>query len=393
MIVEFEKAVQNVPAVDWDRCAGQSNPFVSHAFLSALESCRCVGRQTGWLPFPGVLRESTGGRILAVCPSYIKLNSKGEYMFDYHWAEAYHRMGPPGSSYYPKLQVAVPFTPVPGPRLLVDESLEPSLQESARVALLSALKGISQKLEFSSVHITFCEPEEGSLAQSQSDFLGRVGEQYHWFNDEYETFDDFLKSLTSRKRKNIRRERAKAQAHPLNIRTIHGDEVSPQQLERFFRMYQTTSLSKWGQPYLNLDFFRTLAKTLGNKLVLFLVQSQADQQWVAGAWNLRGSNTLFGRNWGCLQHFDCLHFEVCYYRAIEYAIEHRLEKVEAGAQGMHKIQRGYRPRPVHSVHHIESESFRAAIADYLESERLDIEHRIEALKRLEPFKQSSQAGS
>jgi len=376
----FAESVGSIDAPDWDRCAGSKNPCVSHAFLAALEDSGCVGEASGWLPSPALLR-SQKGELLAAAPSYIKLHSQGEYIFDYHWADAYHRFHPK-DSYYPKLQVAVPFSPVPGPRLLVSPGTH--LKE-ARLALLTGLQEHVLSRELSSVHMTFCREEEALIAHSESDYLLRTGEQYHWFNDGYNSFEDFLSALTSRKRKNIRKERAKAHSHGLTLRTIRGDELSDFQCLSFYRLYENTCLRKWGSPYLNLDFFRLLAKRLGPKLVVMLAQD-GEGRYVAGAWNLQGEDTLFGRNWGSFQHYDMLHFEVCYYRAIEYAIDQGLAKVEAGAQGTHKIQRGYRPRAVYSAHYLRSPEFARAVEEYLHSERQETDYRLRALTRLEPFK-------
>ena len=392
--LEFGASILEVPAQDWDRVAGSKNPFLSHAFLAALENCGCVGPEAGWLPFPGLLRRVSDGRLIGACPSYIKLNSKGEYMFDYHWAEAYQSFHPEQASYYPKLQVAVPFSPVTGSRILL-ESIPESRKQELRTFILRGLVDKTEELEFSSLHITFCEREERESAAAVGPYLERVGEQYHWFNEAYDSFDDFLATLTSRKRKNIRKERQKANSHPVSIHTFHGHEMTEELLVAFFAMYENTCLRKWGQPYLNLAFFRELAENLGSRLVIFMVRTEPEKSWVAGAWNLRGEDTLFGRNWGCLEHYDLLHFEVCYYRAIEYAIDKGLARVEAGAQGMHKIQRGYRPRFVHSAHHIVSAPFRDAIAQYLRSEIQETEWRVEALTHREPFKvkQNSESNS
>lgn len=384
MFVEFLTSVKEVSAADWDRCAGDENPFVSHAFLSALETSGVVGPDSGWYPAPAVLRVSASDPILAVVPSYLKGNSKGEYIFDYHWAEAYHQRYP-GSSYYPKLQVAIPYTPVPGPRLLVDAGLPAEQQRALRRALLQGLFTYTEQNAFSSCHLTFGTHQEQQEA-AQLGFLPRLGEQYHWFNESYQSFDDYLSTLTSRKRKAIRRERERANLHPLTICTVSGESISEAELLRFYRCYQKTCFEKWGDPYLNLDFFQTLSAGLRDKLVYFLVKRDSDGEVVAGAWNLRGRNALFGRNWGCTEHYDLLHFEVCYYRAIEYAIQHGLQRVEAGAQGMHKIQRGYRPRPVYSAHYIVNPEFRRAIAQYLSQERAETRFRLEALQDLQPFK-------
>lgn len=377
--VEFAGSVREVKREDWNACAGDLNPFVSHQFLCALEESKCVGPGTGWLPQPLILKDARGC-VRAVAPCYLKLHSKGEYIFDYHWADAYHRLV--GEDYYPKLQVAVPFTPVPGPRLLLHRETSP--QEAGEL-ILAALSERCREGGYSSVHLTFCQEQEWRMGTAEG-YLPRLGEQYHWFNEGYGTFDDFLSRLTSRKRKTIRRERRIANSHPLKIETLHGDELSERQLVWLFRMYENTCLRKWGRPYLNLDFFRRIAETMPRRLVVVLVGDLSGKP-VAAAWNLRGQEALFGRNWGCLEHFDMLHFEVCYYRALDYAIEQGLSRVEAGAQGTHKIQRGYRPRQVYSLHHLESESFRRAIEQYLQSERLETNYRLEALSTLEPFKQ------
>lgn len=390
MILEFHTSVGEVSASDWNRCAGSLNPFVSHEFLSTLEDSGCVGQETGWIPKPALLRAHSQGPILAVAPCYLKLHSQGEYIFDYHWADAYHRLFPEERSYYPKLQVAVPFTPVPGPRILVDPALTTAQQQETRLALLCGLRQATNQLELSSVHITFCQEEECRVASTEAHYLSRLGEQYHWFNEGYSQFGDFLESLTSRKRKTIKRERLKANQHPLDILTIHGSELTSKQCLAFFRMYQQTSLRKWGEPYLNLQFFQLLAQRMAERFVLFLVQRKDNKRLVAGAWNLRGEEALFGRNWGCLEDYDLLHFEVCYYRAIEYAIGHGLQRVEAGAQGTHKIQRGYRPRPVYSAHYLESVPFRTAIANYLREEKRETQYRLQALSDFEPFKSTAE---
>lgn len=386
-MLEFAESVSSLPQDQWNACAGVDNPFVSHEFLSALELSGCVGEGTGWFPRPLVARDANG-RIIGAVPCYLKLHSQGEYIFDYHWADAYHRLMPPGSNYYPKLQVAVPFTPVPGPRLL----LHPDVDEALRTELFRSLIQRMSEENCSSVHITFCSQKEYLDGQTL-DYLPRLGEQYHWFNQGYRNFEDFLADLTSRKRKTIKKERQAAQTHDLKIETLHGDELTESQLRAFFRMYQHTSLRKWGDPYLNLEFFQLLSQTMPRRLVFVLATPDGSEQPVAGAWNLRGEKALFGRNWGALERFDLLHFEVCYYRAIDYAIANGLERVEAGAQGTHKIQRGYRPTPVYSLHHIEAPSFRGAIEQYLSAEREEIEYRLEALKTLEPFRRSFSAPS
>lgn len=379
LTVEFGRSFGELDGAAWDRCAGTENPFLSFAFMSALEESGCIGGRSGWLPLPALLKEAD--QVVAATPAFIKLHSKGEYIFDYGWADAYPRFLGPEHDYYPKLQVAVPFSPVPGPRFLVVPGFDPL---RARKALKMALIDMVGQLEMSSVHVTFCQSQETA---DSPHYLERLGEQYHWFNRGYDDFEEFLTSLKSRKRKTIRRERRQVASYPLTIHTLHGDEVQPEQWEAFAQMYLRTSMRKWGQPYLNLEFFKILGQRLGPRLVLFLVQRDDNGEWIAGAWNLRGDEALFGRNWGCLEHHEFLHFEVCYYRAMEYAIEHRLTRVEAGAQGTHKIPRGYEPVPIHSIHHLRSSSFEQIIAEHLEEERQEYRLRRERLRELLPFRQ------
>ena len=384
--LEFISDLSLIDREDWQRCAGPENPFVSYDFLASLEASGCLGPKTGWLPYLAVLRATDSGRAVAVAPSFLKLHSKGEYMFDYHWAEAYPNIVEAPHQYYPKLQVAVPYSPVPGPRLLVASELLPEQAIRVRRALLEGLKEEAHRLDLSGVHLTFCRAQEASFAAEQLGFLTRTGEQYHWSNNGYHDFAGFLQSLSSRKRKQIKKERRKAQGHPLDISTVHGDEATESDWDSFYEMYVTTSYKKWGQPYLNRAFFSEIGRRLGNSVVLFLVRRQSDGRAIAGAWNLRGSKALFGRNWGCLEHYDTLHFEVCYYRAIEYAIEKNLERVEAGAQGTHKIQRGYSPVVTNSCHSFWSQEFSLAIADYLVREKQENQIRLEILEEHSPYR-------
>lgn len=324
---------------------------------------------------------------MAAAPAYIKLDSSGEYIFDYNWADAHQRLL--GRSYYPKLQLAVPFSPVPGPRLLLHPSLQGQAKVEAAEALLRGCLQIVERNQLSSVHLTFCLPWESQLATSKLPYLSRLGEQYHWLNRGYANFEEFLAELSSRKRKAIRRERRIAASHPLTIHTVSGEEASCEHWDALYAMYRATAATKWGRPYLNRAFFSSLSQRLADRVVLFLVQKNADKRWVAGAWNLRGSRTLFGRNWGCLEQYDMLHFEVCYYRAIDYAISHRLERVEAGAQGIHKIQRGYQPVAIHSAHHLADPSFAEVVADYLRYERAEQHERLALLDKMLPFRQEA----
>lgn len=371
----------------WDPLAGLENPFVSHGFLSALEESGCIGEETSWIPKPALLYRSGDSQPVAAAPAFLKRDSTGEYIFDYNWADAYHRSL--ALPYYPKLQVAVPYSPVPGPRILLHPNLSEEERFEASQALLSGLLQVVEQNELSSLHLTFTQEHEALTACQKLPFLHRLGEQYHWFNRDYDSFDDFLDRLSSRKRKAIRRERRIANGHPVSYHVVDGTQASAEQWDDFYRMYRTTAEQKWGRPYLNREFFRKLCERLGDQVVLFLVRKEPEGRWIAGAWNLRGKDTLFGRNWGCLESFDMLHFEVCYYRAIEYAIAHGLSKVEAGAQGFHKIQRGYEPVAIHSVHYLREPKFAKAVADFLREERAEERHRLIALQELTPFRREA----
>jgi len=371
--------IASIPAAAWDACAGDDNPFVSHAFLDALEISGSVGRGTGWLPQHIVL-EDDKGVIHAATPLYVKGHSQGEYIFDHGWAEAYERAG---GKYYPKLQVAVPFSPVPGPRLLAKPSADDSVMRSA---LISALTQTAEKSGLSSLHVTFCEQRE-AMEMVEHGYLHRLGTQYHWHNKGYASFDDFLGDLASRKRKAIRKERATLAAYGLDIRTLSGDELTSAHWDAFFAFYMDTGGRKWGRPYLTRAFFEALHGALRDRVVL--VMAFRDGAPIAGALNLRGREALFGRNWGCIEDVPFLHFECCYYRAIDYAIEHKLARVEAGAQGEHKIQRGYLPVETHSAHWIADPRFSEAVADFLERERRVMQNEIAGLMTLSPFRQDN----
>ena len=360
---------------DWDSCAGQDNPFVSHAFLSALEDSGSVGPGTGWQPQHLVAEEPDGG-LAGAMPMYLKSHSYGEYVFDHAWAHAYERAG---GRYYPKLQIAVPFTPVPGPRLLVGAG-----GESIAHSLILAAQEVARRHKASSVHVTFPHREDWERFGAAG-WLQRVGVQYHWENQGYRSFDDFLSSLNSRKRKAIRKERREAAESGVVLHTMTGGDLRAEHWDAFFRFYMDTSDRKWGSPYLTRDFFDRLGSTMADRVVLML--GELNGRWVCGALNLLGSDTLYGRNWGCLGDFKFLHFEACYYRAIEFAIEHGLKRVEAGAQGQHKIQRGYLPVETYSAHWIADASFREAVADFLRRERQAISLQIAELAEGSPFRQ------
>jgi predicted N-acyltransferase len=367
--IKVVERIGAVDAADWDACAGPENPFVSHAFLSALEEAGAVSADTGWLP-QHLVMEDGGGKIVGCVPAYVKSHSYGEYVFDWGWAEAFERAG---GRYYPKLQVAVPFSPVTGPRLLVRPGPDAAARQGA---LVGGLMEIARRAKVSSLHITFpTEPEWKMLGEIG--LMQRMGQQFHWHNRGYETFDDFLAQLTSRKRKSIRKERRDAN-EMVKIEVLSGDDLKAKHMEAFYRFYMNTVNRRWANDYLNREFFQRLRETMADKIVLVLAAH--DGEYVAGAINLAGADTLFGRNWGCAARFPMLYFECCFYRAIDYAIAHKLPKVEAGAQGPHKISRGYLPSPTYSAHWIRDNAFKNAVADFLKRERRQVEHQMDALE-------------
>jgi len=379
LTLSLHRAIAEIPAADWDDCAGFSNPFVSHAFLSAVEDSGSAGKRTGWLPQHAALRDDSG-RLVACAPMYAKSHSYGEYVFDHGWAHAFERAG---GRYYPKLQVASPFSPVPGPRLLTRPGSGIGTAE-----LGAALEQACGELGLSSVHATFCtEAEWNELGEAG--WLRRMGMQFHWDNHGYAIFDDFLGALSSRKRKSLRRERRDANNCGLEFVALRGGDISKAHWAAFFRFYTSTVDRKWGSAYLTEAFFPLLGKYLGDRVVLMLAM-QAGKP-VAGALNLVGTDALYGRNWGCSGDFPFLHFELCYYRAIDFAIEHKLSRVEAGAQGEHKIQRGYLPTPTYSAHWIAHAGLRQAVGSFLEEERRDKLREMEALATLSPFKRAGEA--
>ena len=363
--------IAEIDPADWDACAGPGNPFVSHAFLSALEDSGSANARTGWMPQHAALRD--GDRIVAVVPMYAKSHSYGEYVFDHSWANAFERGG---GSYYPKLQVAVPFSPVPGPRLLARDGIGVE-------ALGQALAQACEELNLSSVHATFCTAADAE-ALGRAGWLQRLGTQFHWENAGYATFEDFLGALNSRKRKSIKRERRDANAAGLQFLALRGDDIKPKHWDAFYKFYTSTVDRKWGSAYLTRKFFPMLSERLGDRVVLMMAEN--DGVAVAGALNLVGDEALYGRNWGCRGDWPFLHFELCYYRAIEFAIEHGLKRVEAGAQGQHKIQRGYMPRPTYSAHYIAHAGLRRAVAGFLEQERPAVQADMDALAEMSPYR-------
>jgi predicted N-acyltransferase len=366
--------IADIAPAEWDACAGGSNPFVSHAFLSALEDSGSAGARTGWLPQHAALRDGAGA-LVAAAPMYAKSHSYGEYVFDHGWANALERAG---GNYYPKLQVAVPFSPVPGPRLLCrpDAGVPPA-------ALAQALVQACKQLRLSSVHATFCT-EADCAALEEAGWLRRIGMQFHWENEGYTDFEGFLGALSSRKRKVLRRERRDANAAGLTFLALSGADIQERHWDAFYRFYNATVDRKWGSAYLTRRFFSLLSERLGDKVVLMMAEIAGKP--VAGALNLAGTEALYGRNWGCIGDWPFLHFELCYYRAIDWAIAHGLTRVEAGAQGRHKIQRGYQPRPTYSAHWIAHVGLRRAIGGFLDEERPQIEAEMAALSEESPFR-------
>jgi predicted N-acyltransferase len=348
------RAVSDLPAAQWDALTDGTNPFMRHAFLSALEKSGSVGGRSGWTPLAVVI-EDEAGILAAALPAYLKQHSQGEYVFDQSWADAWQRAG---GAYYPKLQIAAPFTPATGPRLLTRDP-------AYAAPLLAAAEKLCEMHDLSSAHATFVEPAQVPLFEAAG-WLIRSDIQFHWHNRGYICFDDFLNALSSRKRKAIRKERAAAQ-EGVEIRAFSGGDIRPEHWDAFWQFYQDTGSRKWGQPYLSRSAFDLFGATMGGDIVLMLALVNGTP--IAGALNFLGSEALYGRYWGCTVDKPFLHFELCYYQAIELAIARGLGRVEAGAQGPHKLARGYEPVQTYSAHWIADPGFRAAIADFLERER------------------------
>ena len=363
--------VASFEPADWDRCAGDRNPFLSHAFLSALEDSGSATVRTGWQPLP-VAIDGPGGRPEAVMPAYVKSHSQGEYVFDHNWADAYERAG---GDYYPKLQIAVPFTPVPGRRLL---TAEPALGP----ALIAAAERVVAANRLSSAHATFIAEEEVALFRSAG-WLIRVDSQFHWINQGWSDFEAFLASLSSRKRKAIRKERSLA-LQGLEVAHLSGADIKEAHWDAFWTFYQDTGARKWGRPYLTRAFFSLLGERLADRVLLIF--ALRDGIPIAGALNLIGADALYGRYWGTIAEVPHLHFEICYYQAIEAALERGLKRVEAGAQGAHKVARGYQPVPTWSAHHIADPVLKEAVARYLAAERRAVAREMEALAEMMPFR-------
>lgn len=375
-------SLSQIGQADWDACAcpetasglRAQDPFTTYRFLHALEQSGSVGEGTGWQP--RYIAAYSGERIVACTPLYAKMHSQGEYVFDHSWAHAY---GHAGGHYYPKLQIAVPFTPATGRRFLT----RPGMEEIGTAALVQGAVQLASDNELSSLHITFCTEKEAD-AGKQMGLMHRTGQQFHWDNQNYENFDAFLASLSSRKRKNIRKERATAQAFGGEIVMLTGADIKGWHWDAFWHFYQDTGARKWGSPYLTRAFFDIAHDTMADDIALCLAM-RGDTP-VAGALNFIGQKALFGRYWGCAETHPCLHFELCYYQAIDFAIRHGLSRVEAGAQGEHKLARGYLPVETHSLHWAADKGFADAVGHYLAEERTAVSEDIEILTSYGPFR-------
>lgn len=394
--VRTVRSVDDIPAGDWDALANPGwamapggalartadapaapfNPFVSHAFLAALERSGCVSARAGWQPSHLLLGDDAGATVGAV-PAYLKAHSMGEYVFDHSWADAYERAG---GRYYPKLQAAVPFTPATGPRLLVADPAH-------RVALADALKAVVRQIGLSSGHVTFATAAEIETLEAR-DFLVRFDQQFHFLNRGYGRYDDFLAELASRKRKALKRERRDALANGITVEWVSGADLTEAHWDAFHAFYMDTGSRKWGRPYLNRSFFSLVSEAMAERILLVI--ARRDGRPIAGALNFLGSDTVYGRHWGCVEDHPFLHFEVCYHQAIDYAIAHRFAVVEAGAQGEHKLARGYLPTVTRSAHFIPDPGFRRAVARFLAEERAAVLEAGEALTEAGPFRRGGE---
>lgn len=383
--IRIHARIADIGQPEWDACAcpetatgaRPNDPFTTYRFLSAIEDSGSVGVGTGWQP--QYLTASIGGQMIGVAPMYAKSHSQGEYIFDHSWAHALERAG---GRYYPKLQIAVPHTPATGRRFLT----RPGFEEAGLAALIQGAVQLTDNNGLSSLHVTFCTEAE-ALAAEQLGLMARKSQQFHWHNHDYADFDGFLATLSSRKRKNIRKERLQAQDFGGTIETFTGDQIEPDHWDAFWQFYQDTGARKWGTPYLTRKFFDIAQETLRDDMALVL--AKRDGRWVAGALNFIGADALYGRYWGCREQHPCLHFELCYYRAIDIAIDMGLATVEAGAQGEHKLARGYLPTATWSLHWMRDEGFSRAVGDYLRQEREAVDEEIDILTDYGPFKRGN----
>ena len=380
-------SLSEIPAGDWNRCANPHgrqgpivyDPFLRHEFLLALEESGSTIAKTGWQPFHLAVEEDK--QLLGVVPMYIKNHSQGEYVFDHSWADAWHRAG---QNYYPKLQSSIPFTPATGRRLLAADG-DPATEQ----ILLGACIQVADQISVSSLHLTFM-PEAQWQAAGEMGLLKRMDQQFHWHNPGYDRFEDFLDHLASKKRKNLKRERREAVAAGIEIERLTGADLKEHHWDAFYEFYLDTGSRKWGSPYLTRSFFSLINDVMPEDILLIMCRRNG--RYIAGALNFIGGDTLFGRNWGCIEHHPFLHFETCYYQAIDFAIERGLKKVEAGAQGSHKVARGYLPQATYSAHWICDPGFRQAVADYLKEERRYVAQDIEYTEQRSPFKSTVELG-
>jgi len=372
----FANSISEIGREAWDACAGHSNPFIEFDFLQALEESGCASADTGWQPFHARINLDGMDRPLAVMPLYMKSHSYGEYVFDHAWAQAYERAG---GQYYPKLQSSVPFVPATGPRLLS------RADDMGRIALLEAAQGLTDQLGLSSLHLTFLPEDEAQLAGANG-YLIRNDQQFHWRNQGFRDFEDFLEALSSRKRKQIRKERRTVAESGIQIELLTGGDIQEHHWDHFYRCYIDTGARKWGQPYLNREFFSLIGERMADRILL--VHCSLDGRPVASALNFIGGDTLYGRHWGCVEDHACLHFEACYYQAIEFAINRGLAFVEAGAQGPHKLARGYEPVKTYSAHYLRDPGFHEAVDRYLRGERQAVEGDIAYYGEHTPFRKT-----
>jgi len=381
LTAKFIDDLTAVPKQAWDACACDHNPFLSYDFLSTLEETGCVHAESGWHPQHVIIEEEGTANIIAAMPLYLKGHSQGEYVFDHGWADAYERAG---GRYYPKLQSAIPFTPATGPRLLINSDHK-AQETELKQALISAATQLGRNASLSSLHLTFV-PEQEVADYEAAGLLIRNDQQFHWFNKGYECFDDFLTTLSSRKRKQIKKERRGAIGADIKIEQISGDDITEDHWNAFFEFYIDTGSRKWGQPYLNRAFFSKIGEKMAGNIVLIMCSRGG--HYIAGALNFVGADTIYGRHWGCIEDHPFLHFEACYYQAIDYAIANNLACVEAGAQGPHKIARGYEPVKTYSAHWLRDEGFHKAVEDFLKVEGREVDAHINYLSERTPFKKT-----
>tara|TARA_Y100000768_G_C23980881_1_gene685700 strand:+ start:924 stop:2087 length:1164 start_codon:yes stop_codon:yes gene_type:complete len=376
MKIEFLDSIERIDKEEWDKAINNQYPFLKYEFLKALEITKCVSPEEGWTPLHLVVSEMD--TILAVMPLYIKTDSQGEFVFDWSWADAYYRNG---LDYYPKLVCSIPFTPASGPRVVISDS---SRTEEIIEVVLSALKQLSEENNFSSVHILLADKDEINLYSNQ-DFSLRTSYSFHWFNKEYKSFGNFLEDMTSRQRKNIKKERKKIRTQGIIMSKIKGTEITDEMLEIFYKFYQVTYLKRGMRGYLNLDFFKKIVSEMPESILMVLAQNSS-REYVAGALNFYDREKLYGRYWGCLEEYDSLHFETCYYQGIEFCIEEKLDSFDPGVQGEHKIKRGFCPIETFSAHWIKDIRFKEAIDDFLSRERAHILEYNEDRKSRLPFR-------